>query len=277
MAKTSDKLDNFRKLLDYGATKLQSFDGKNTKDMTDRQVFLLASFAAVHSYADGIFWLLEKGSVAASNVLLRSIVENYINTHWLLSDPEPEKNIRYAQFGFEDTQKELDLFHFIKKFRKDNPDFDTGEFTDEKLKELIDKRKAEIAQLIAVAGEDVKTVPRIYQRAQQADADSTHLPDGHRGGVYWQYLLVYSHLCNATHLGSRGLDPHLADSSGQQIFSMEARTFPAESITNVAYVYYVTLLDFLVSEHGIKDEQAMQDFTNVVDAEIKQGKTATVN
>lgn len=202
-----EKLVALKKLIDYGAGKLTNTSINRSK-LSAKQDILLLTFAPVNSYAESIVVLCESFRPDAAKVILRTLVEVYINIAYLLSH---NSNNRIWKFIVEESfysfglmDQAINFYNKYPKLRPKKPEYKTSALI--KLRDIPEKKLQSYAQKLKLKLSSKKNFkkdnPEVFDLLKRALA----LDRKNKKGTfeYW-YLMVYRYFSEYTHLSLKGI------------------------------------------------------------------------
>ncbi len=113
----------------------------NLDDLSHKQLILYLNFGAVNNYAEAIYVLCSDMRPFPAIVVLRSIVEAYINTAYMLTHNSDK---RIVLFSMEDSYYRKGLSEEFKKFLHTYPEYEKERFDSDILEEGIKITKKEV-------------------------------------------------------------------------------------------------------------------------------------
>lgn len=212
-------------------------------NLTIKQQLLYLNFVVINSYSEAIFKLCVDFRPLPANVILRSLVESFINTAYILTH---NSNKRALLFTLEDSFYRKGLASEVVNFLKKYPQFEKGEFSSEsfqkalvKIQSEIDFYKTKYNLSYSNKKEFEKDYPRLIDRAKAVDRrirrpDFEHI-----------YTLVYRYLSEFGHLSMRGLNNFVhTDTNGnfEMLASQHNDIGVVISMTYTIYLYFVDQL-----------------------------------
>ncbi|MBI2310768.1 hypothetical protein HYU90_03050 [Candidatus Collierbacteria bacterium] len=207
--KEKEMLDGIAQLVDFTTNGLMDHP-INKNSLSVKQTLLLAMFAPINSYTEAIFELCGKSRPDAANVILRSIVEGWINSIYVLGHPN---NKTAYMFAIEDSYYRrgfaIEALCFYKRYPKQQSNIITDEF----LMDLLNKSTSEletyrVKQRISFKNKEEFKAKwgTLLSRAQWVDARLRKKQGDRAGGIEHTYLLAYRLLSEYAHLSMRGLE-----------------------------------------------------------------------
>lgn len=177
--------------------------------LTPKQTLVISMFAAVNSYTEAIFELCKQSRPEAAIVILRSIVEAYINSNFVLGYPN---NKLLWIFAIEDSYYRKSFVQLQQEYYTRCPKQRGKILIKKKLKELqllIEKELQDYSSKLGISfknkGEFDQAWRNLIDRAQSVDKRLAKRQKDRAGGLESTYLLVYKYFSEYTHLQMRGL------------------------------------------------------------------------
>ena len=177
--------------------------------LTPKQTLVVTMFAAVNSYTEAIFELCKQSRPEAAIVILRSLIEAWINSNYVLG--HPNENLLWV-FAIEDSYYRGSLVDQIKDLYKRYPKLRSKWHPRKKLKEMrsiteneLNAYKSKLGISFKNKEEFDKAWGRLKSRAQHIDRRLNKKSKGKAGGIEHTYILVYKYFSEYVHLQMRGL------------------------------------------------------------------------
>lgn len=212
-------------------------------NLSIKQQLLYLNFVVVNSYSEAIFKLCIDFRPLPANVILRSLVESFINTAYVLTH---NSNKRALLFTLEDSFYRKGLATEVITFLKKYPQFEKGEFNSQSFGKALINIQREIDFYKSRYNLDyknrkdfVKDYPALIDRAKAVD-NRINKPDFEH-----IYTLVYRYLSEFGHLSMRGLNNFvIKDLNGnfEMIASQHNDISVVISMTYTIYLYFVDQL-----------------------------------
>lgn len=246
-----DVLDGLRGLVNYTTEHLKPVD--MTK-ITLKQNLLMAMFAPINQYTEAICELCTSRRPSPANVILRSIVEAWINSLYVLGHPNDKAGYLFA---IEDSYYRrgfaTEALAFYSRYPKQMflpPDFlnDLLEKTEDELKEYKDKKGIYFEN----KGEFNKKWGSLLSRAQWVDTRNKKRQGDKAGGVENTYLVAYKYLSEYTHLSMRGLEHFIKRDENGESYLIDKNPDGADAVLATTYTIYLHFAQKL-KQYGIVD------------------------
>lgn len=241
-SKKQEVINDLNEILEFGFDVISSNTFK--MDMKPKKSILLSMMGAVHSYASGILCLLREARTDAAEVLLRSLVESFINLNYVYLDRKQQNAIKFLMSDEYDRKA---LGKRIANYLKNNPD------TKSESKELIDitqwklflkERQKSIDELIDKYPYAEKQLPGLRQRAVIVDNFNKKILKGKQLlKLEWWYLMIYWLLSTITHLTPRGLNAFFyKDAYGKDVVNVSGKPNNIQRVGVTTFIIYYSFL-----------------------------------
>lgn len=238
-----DILEHLEVLVNY--TKQHLTANPIYKDkLNPKQTLVVAIFAAVNSYTEAIFELCKQGRPEAAIVILRSLIEAFINSNYVLSFPN--KNNLWL-FAIEDSYYRRSLVQQMQEYYSRYPKRQ-GILTDEKLedmKQIVEKELLDYEKNLGVSfkskGDFDKAWGGLIDRAKKTDKRLAKRQKDNAGGLESTYILVYRYLSEYTHLQMRGINHFWIKTPEGETLILDRNP---DNMTHVLVMCYIIYLYF---------------------------------
>lgn len=131
-------------LIKYASGKFSQINNKIDETNNIKLDIILQLGLAINYYIENIKISIENGNILAGNVLLRSLVEGFINIEYIMQDDTPLRAIAYSFQDFQTREKNVKTYKEIinEDSSKSNilPDLSTPEKCDEYILKLEDEK-----------------------------------------------------------------------------------------------------------------------------------------
>lgn len=238
--KEVEYLKEFKKLLDFGAKIFLNLDLKQSVKNNKRN-FAIFYFGAIHNYSEAIFILCNDSRPHASQSLLRSIFEAYINTIYFLNT---NSDLKIAKLTISDIEEKIKTLKQFEAFVKKYPHIENryGLTTKKTLEEIIayNQNNIDAIKRANKFHKTTKVAPNLRSRAEALDLKN---PRKEKGSWEYNYLLLYKYSSDFTHLSVTGLDSFLHEENGVYSFDL-GQTKGIEAIIITNYGFYLVLLNY---------------------------------
>ncbi|HSW88909.1 MAG TPA: DUF5677 domain-containing protein [Candidatus Saccharimonadales bacterium] len=240
--KNKNKLILLAEMIDTGANEFTK-EIKLT-NLTLKNTLLYLNFAAVNNYSEGIYTLCADLRPFPAIVILRSVVEAFINTGYILTHNSDK---RAVLFSMEDCYYKKGLVNEVLVFLGKYPNFEKDDFTRDNFTlvlEKIDKQIEIYKKKYKLGYTNRKDFEKDYQkklleRARDADRrirrpDFEHI-----------YLFAYRYFSEFGHLSARGLDHFVTKDHTGQHEVIVSQHDDIEHILAMTYTIYLYFLNEL--------------------------------
>jgi len=258
-------LNYLRNLVQYGGDIMEK-NPQILEKLSLKQTYLYVLFAAINSYSEAILVLCENYYPDAAIVIIRSIVEAYIRSVYVLSHNSDNRLIFLSlndSFNRAGWGKELSIF--IKKYPKKKGDILNNAF----LSNLKNKTNAEIKIYEKKLGKDRKELKSISDK-QKNLLSLTRIADKRfkKGDFEYTYHVAYRYLSSYAHLSVRGINNFLfKKKGGYGLIAGKSKDIGLVIKTN--YIIYLYFLDTLKKRKLIKEKVTIKKFNNIFDKEFR--------
>lgn len=238
-----------KKLLDFLAEMVNAgtneiTKGDKTTDLSLKQKLLYINFAAINNYSEGIYKLCADLRPFPAIVILRSIVEAFINTAYILTH---NSNKRAILFSMEESYYKKGLINEFLVFLNKYPKFEKDDFTRENLKsglERIDKQVEFYKKKYKLNYLNRKDFEKDYHITLLERAKAVDRRIG-RPDLEHTYLLAYRYFSEFGHLSAKGLNHFIVKdptSNHEIIASRHDEVGHIISMTYTIYLYFLSEL-----------------------------------
>lgn len=237
-----------------------------------KQELLYLNFAAVNNYAEAIFKLCLDMRPHPAIVILRSIVESFINTAYILTHNSDK---RAVLFVMEDSYYRNGLANEIINFLNKHPQFENGRFNRKTLNEGITKTSEEIDfykkrfKLNFKNKRDFESNyhSKLIERAKAVDRRIKNPNFEHT------YILVYRYFSEYGHLSMRGLDHFIKkDIVNGNHEIMAGQDNEVDHIISMTYTMYLFFLSQLKKRKMLSSKFPLQKFDGYWKSEFNKTK-----
>ena len=220
----------------------------------DRKKLLLTLSLAIHSHVSSVAYLLKDCRVHSSEVLMRSILEGYVNAAYIVSI---NNDSRAANYMLTEEQTKLGNYYKMQKYRKDNPKYNTEQsvYTDEDILKGIErgisiidniKRKYPSAASISLKAK-IKAIDDKFSQHNQP-----YRP------MEWSYFHTYHILCKSSHVTFDSLFSLFERKDKELAFYMGGNPKRIGLLTLSTYVFYLDMLNMFLPRFGGKSSDLKQ-------------------
>lgn len=270
--KQKQLLQDLTEILEFGYTELskRSYPLK----LRPRKTILISMMAAMQNYAEGILCLLKEGRTNSAELVVRSMVESFINLAYIYVG----RNERNAViFLLDDVHDRKRLGERIKKFLTDFPSYKTSfdsMKTPEEWDNFIAERLKEISQIGKKYPYTLTQLPDLRQRAQAHDRiqERKHKREL-KTRLEWWYLTMYWYFSTLSHLGIRGLNTFFDVQNGQVYINASGRPEDMERIIVASYSIYYQFLRTFAKQFNLFDLKLLEKYKNTF---LSYGQDETV-
>ena len=249
-------LANLDKLVAFGNTKITATAGQAQRiaHLGDRKKLLLTLSIAVHGHVSSMSYLLKEGRIDSSEVLLRSILEGYVNAAYIVSS---NNDSRAANYVLTEEVAKLKNYKKMQKYRKDHPSYDTGEdtYTDQDIQKGVE-REVDVIDKIKHKYLNAKEVT-LREKLTAIDQKFSQRAKTYRP-MEWSYFHTYHILCKTSHVTFDSLLSLFERSGNELAFYMGGNPKRIPLLTLSAYALYLDMLNMFLPRFGGKSSQLKQ-------------------
>jgi hypothetical protein len=249
-------LTDLDQLISFGNAKLinAASDLNRISRLGDRKKLLLALSLAIHSHVSSIAYLLKDCRVHSSEVLMRSVLEGYVNAAYVVSI---NNDSRAANYMLTEEQVKLGNYQKMQKYRKDNPKYNTEQtvYTDEDILEGI-KRETSIIGSIKHRYPGAASVS-LKAKIKAIDDKFSQHNQPYRP-MEWSYFHTYHLLCKSSHVTFDSLFSLFERKQTELAFYMGGNPRRIGLLTLSAYVFYLDMLNMFLPRFGGKSSDLRQ-------------------
>ncbi len=217
----------------------------------DRKKLLLSISIAVHSHVDAISHLLKSGRTHSSEVILRGVLEGYINAAYILS---ANNDSRAADYIFTETSLKLGNYKKMQAYRKEHPNYDTeqGTLSDEDIQRGID----ETAEALAEIKRKYPKVKGVGLKDKVAAIDAKFSQRmKHYRPMEWSYFHTYYILCKSSHVTFDSLFSLFERDGDALSLYIGGNPKRISLLILGAYVFYLDMLNMFLPRFGGKNSE----------------------
>lgn len=245
-------------------TKKIHIDSLNVK-----QTILYLTFAAVNSYSESIYVLIRDFRAYPASIIMRSIIEAYINTGYILSHNSDKRAYLYS---LEDSYYRLGLLDSVDQYYKKYPNQKQRSSID--VGQLLAAKPAITEELAAYTKVGLnynnhklfsKDYGNLLQRALAVDRRR-------KGGNFEHvYIWIYKYFSEFGHLSMRGINHFIKnDNQGNKMVLAGQSEENIEMLIVTLYTIYLYFLTQLVDRDLIEKSFPLAKFVRVWKTSINQ-------
>lgn len=245
-------VEELQKLLDFGYLKVSkgNFD---LKRMRSRKSLLFMMTGVVQSYSGSILSLLKNGQTNGAEVLLRPIVETFINLNYIFIFRSERNALRFI---FDDEYDRRKLGNKIKKFLENHSSYKTNfdhMETPADWEKYIKERNKALKKLNTINKrkyhEELKELPSLYDRAVAVDKDTLTRTGKLKNSLEWWYITMYWLFSGITHVTPRGMNSFIKkEDNGGYTFITDGKLESVERIAVTTFSLYYQFLRLMAKQ-----------------------------
>ena len=214
---------------------------------------------AMNNYAKGIKFLMEKDDVLSADVLLRTLIEGFINIFYISADNSSIRAISYILEDYRTREKNVKTIKELIKNGEivDNffPELSTPEQCDEYIKKLEDKKNKNLLNLkanlqININDKELIFPRNLYERADKANLQSV-------------YKILYPYLSNLIHVSSSGLKDFIKIVDDKYIIDIKNSETEKIRLLDTAYRIYLKTIEELYKQFNI-NKNSLKGFKDLL-------------
>lgn len=244
-------------LIKYANGRLNQINERIIGDGNIRSNIIFQIGFAMNYYIKNIKIVLENGNILAGNVLLRSLVEGFINLEYIIQDEKPIRGMAYLFQDFKTREKNVKTY---KEIIEEDPsksniisELSTTKKCDNFLGKLENEKNSLIESLrsdydIEISEEDLNFF-NLYERAEKTNL---------RG----LYKILYPYLCSLSHMNASGLKDLINIENDRYIFIEKDNNIELKKVIETSFRIYLTSIEDLFKEFGIFVEK---DFKHLLE------------
>ena len=260
MVKNSKELLNwFTTLVEFAFSILIKISKKLNLTHTITLHTIFSINIAMNNYANGIKILMEKDDVLSADILLRTLIEGFINIFYISAGKSSTRAISYILEDYNTRKKNVETIKELIKNGEivDNffPELSTPEQCDEYIKKLEDEKSEKLLNLkenlqINIIDEELIFPRKIYKRAEKANLQSV-------------YKILYPYLSNLTHVSSSGLKDFIKIVDDKYIIDIKNSETEKMRLLDTAYRIYLKTIEELYKQFNIS-ENSLKGFKDLL-------------
>lgn len=262
--KLDDYLNNLDNLLSFGNALVTS-KRVNQGKIRAKKILLFSMFGIVQRISDGILCLLRQSRIGSAEILLRTILETYINLRYIYAVNNQKNAIKFL---LEDTYENIEygnrMIDFIKHCEENDINI-KGMLSDHNWQGFLDIKNDELVYLRKKYKRyGNKRLPDLRERASIVDREFKKQKGFYSSNsLEWWYLQLYPYFSDLIHANARGLNNlYEKDENGEYFIDITGEKKLNDGLIRISVTTYILYLDFLeiyVSQFGIKKPK---DFAN---------------
>jgi hypothetical protein len=220
---------------------------------SNKKLLLFEMATASHALADGILTLARSNKSDAARIVLRSMLENYINAGYIVSTNTDNHLLRFV---IDQERRQRDSVGYMIKYQKEHDYKSTAE------RLSVDNLKKRVAEIDATLDQAERDYPHLAESegatsllARACKIDQHQKRQGHPPNTpfEWYYYTVYDLFCQPTHLGSKGLDAFIDKTTWH--LRLEGLTSDTDQAVFIAFTYHLGILNILTEEKYLPEDE----------------------
>jgi hypothetical protein len=240
-------IENIEVLLDF-ANQTMSRVPLRYREERLKKIYVYLAFGDIFTKCSALTTLLRESKTIACNVVLRSLVELFINIEYVLAD---RSNVNLIQFYIEDNNERIRLANKTIDFLIRNPNhvfFGGQEDTPKHWEDYILKIQKESNKLKVLAKKKSSLkLPNLKERAMFVDKVR-------KTKIEWWYIHLYWLFSLDTHGSTRGLEKHLINKDNELYFELEGDIKDIEKVAVTTYMILYCVTERFFTKFGLPKE-----------------------
>lgn len=263
-------LDNFREILTYGYAKVAAFPFYERKYRL-RKNLLYLMMAATQSYAEAILKLMDnKNNVSvydkAAEVIYRSLVENFINFHYVYFSKTQRNALIFLAYSIHDKNDFAEKFKgLMLKYPQWSLEFGSIKKPQDWNKFIKDNndliKSGEKKYRITLP----KKIPDLRARAQAYDTNLKNKGKLEKSNSLESYYVTYyKFFSQIAHLTMPGLERfYEIDSTGKRSLDIDGKPDSIDRLVSINYQIYFVFLNFTLKKFNLYNKEEFKKFNKL--------------
>lgn len=246
-------------LIKYASGKFSQINNKIDKTNNIKLDIILQLGLAINYYIENIKISIENGNILAGNVLLRSLIEGFVNIEYIMQDSTPLRAIAYLFKDFETREKNVNTYKEI--IEGDNSKSNT--IPELSTPEKCDKFKVKLENEKKVLMNILKNDYGI--EANKKDLNFLNLSDrADRANLRSLYKILYPYLCGLSHMSASGLKDLIIFKSGKYLFKEKDNDIELNKILGTTFRIYLVSIEDIFRKFNVYSEEDFKYFWKIV-------------
>lgn len=256
-------LKNYQQIIAYGNQKMKAVELRRVKVRLKKQV-LYFMMCAAQSYSESILRLVSLPTIydKAAEVLMRSLVELYINLNYIYTG----RNQKNALIFIVDSINErIDFAQKYKKFMEKHPTWkipfgkitkpdDWDAFIQDKKREIANGEKHFKIKL-------PKKLPDIRARAIIFDGNlALRNKLTKKKSLEYYYVAYYKYFSQIAHLTMPGLERFFTETENGLFLNIDGKPEDLDRVVTISYQFYFVILRFFLKQFRAYNKQEFAQF-----------------
>jgi len=255
--KNEEAFNYLDSLIEYANGRLSQINNK-INDSNNVKLHIILQLGLVMNYYVKNIRIALDNNILAANVLLRSLVEGFINIEYIMQEDSPVRAIAYLFQDFKTREKNVKTYKEIikKNPSKSNiiPDLSSPKKCDEFLEKLSDEKKSILSTLnkdfgIKINKEDLKFL-NIYNRAVRTNLESV-------------YKILYPYLSGISHMSASGLKDLIIFDDNKYLIAPKDDDEETGKILETTFRIYLVSIEDLFKEFNLYIEEDFKHLRNI--------------
>lgn len=258
-----EKLEN---LLNFGYSKISL--GNYTLKMRSRKTILFMMTGVIQSYSGSVLTLLKNGQTNGAEVLLRPMVETFINLNYIFTGRSIENTIRFiADDEYDRRRLGKKVKEFLEKYPGYKTNFDHMD-TPNDWSKYIEKRDKALKKINSVYvrryRKQLKELPSLLDRAIAVDNDIKIRTGKLKNSLEWWYITIYWLFSSLTHQTPRGLNSFIKKEAVGYTFITDGDLDSIERIAITTFCLYYDFLRFMAKQFKLFPLKQLVPYKEVI-------------
>jgi len=266
-----NELENF---LNFGYSKISS--GNFTLEMRSRKTILFMMTGVIQSYSGSVVTLLKNAQTNGAEVLLRPMVETFINLNYIFTGKSEENTLRFIADDEYDRRK---LGNKVKGFLEKYPGYKTNfDHMDTPADGAIyiKERNKTLKKINTVYArrydKQLKELPSLLDMAIAVDKDIKTRTGKLKNSLEWWYITIYWLFSSLTHQTPRGLNSFIKKETVGYTFITDGNLDAVERIAVTAFSLYYEFLRLMAKQFRLFPLKELIPYRNVIREVKKKSK-----
>jgi len=256
---TKEKINFLKSLPEYADSRLAQINSKidNSQDLELHTILQIG--IAMNIYFKSLIKSLETKNIIAANILLRSIVESFINIEYIMKEDQQKRSAIFSLEDFKNRKINLETIKELLRAKLNDARITLELSSKKKCNEQLKKIKSEEDNILSILKNDYrivieeseKRIPSVEQRAINA-------------GLKNIYDILYRQLCWTTHLNSTGLKQLIKYENDKYIIAPQDIEEETKKIIPIAYSIQLKTIEDIMKKFNLYIEEDFKAMENIL-------------
>lgn len=270
-------IENLGELLIYGNENISKAEMHPFK-IRPKKYILFCAMSAAQSYSEAILKLMKPENIydKAAEVLLRSLVETYINLTYVYSSKTSDNAFVFIVDSIKDkinfAEKHQTLWEKYPKWKLEFGTIKESSGWDKFIKEQEEnitqaekKNKKPIISLPGLVDRAIVFDTQYVKRRKSGVSKRIAIKRLERKSLEKYYVLYYKYFSQLAHLTMPGLEQFMRiDGSGRTWIDIDGLPSSIERVVPITFVIYLSILNHFLKQFNIYDNTSFQRFKDVL-------------